>query len=219
MGEVGREAGSGGGERGACTIFWPGFYLSSPFSSADWGLRPAARGRRLGGSADSPTGGVGGDWRVRTPRALRAPSASSLEPRTPSGHARLLADRPAGSSRELRWKGMTTPITPPCPTTDSSRFSAPSSCPCGPRPTSKTPSCATKPHARRRAHASTSPRLQRGSSRADKARVFGIARGEAAEAAAAVEIAALSGDTSAEHAQRCVALASEVYALLSGLMR
>ena len=56
-------------------------------------------------------------------------------------------------------------------------------------------------------------------STADKARVFGIARGEAAEAAAAVEIAALCGDTSAEHAERCVALASEVYALLSSLIR
>lgn len=56
-------------------------------------------------------------------------------------------------------------------------------------------------------------------STADKARVFGIARGEAGEAAAAVEIAALAGDTSAAAAERCIALASEVFALLTGLIR
>ena len=42
-------------------------------------------------------------------------------------------------------------------------------------------------------------------SRADKARVFDIARGEAVKAIAAVEIAAHAGDTAPEHAQRCAA--------------
>lgn len=54
---------------------------------------------------------------------------------------------------------------------------------------------------------------------ADRARVFGIARGEAAEAAAAVEIAAVAGDASAEDAERCVAVADRLVALLSGLAR
>jgi four helix bundle protein len=56
-------------------------------------------------------------------------------------------------------------------------------------------------------------------SRADKARVFGIARGEAVEAAAAVEIAAAAGDAAEEAAQRCVALADRLVALLTGLIR
>src|SRR5688572_27711851 len=43
-------------------------------------------------------------------------------------------------------------------------------------------------------------------SRADAARVFAIARGEAMEACAAVQIAALSGDTTDEHLQTCRAL-------------
>jgi len=55
--------------------------------------------------------------------------------------------------------------------------------------------------------------------RADKARAFAIARGEAVEAVAAVEIAALSGDASAEDAARCVAVGSRVVALLTGLIR
>jgi len=54
---------------------------------------------------------------------------------------------------------------------------------------------------------------------ADQARVFAIARAEAMEAVAAVEIAALFGDTSNEHAQRVVALGNEVYALLTRLIR
>lgn len=56
-------------------------------------------------------------------------------------------------------------------------------------------------------------------SRADKARVFAIARGEAVEAIAAVEIAAHAGDTTFDHAQRCVAIGGRLVALLSGLMR
>ncbi|NUO52736.1 MAG: four helix bundle protein [Polyangiaceae bacterium] len=54
---------------------------------------------------------------------------------------------------------------------------------------------------------------------ADKARVFSIARGEAVEAVAAVEIAGYAGDTTAEASERCVALGARVVALLSGLMR
>src|SRR5262249_26522591 len=42
--------------------------------------------------------------------------------------------------------------------------------------------------------------------RADKARAFAIARGEAVEAIAAVEIAAATGDASEEAAARCVAI-------------
>jgi four helix bundle protein len=56
-------------------------------------------------------------------------------------------------------------------------------------------------------------------SRADKARVFAIARGEAVEAVAAVEIAALSGEADAAAAARCVELANRVVALLTGLIR
>lgn len=56
-------------------------------------------------------------------------------------------------------------------------------------------------------------------SRADKARVFAIARGEAVEAVAAVEIAAHAGDTTHEHAARCVLLGHRLVALLTGLIR
>jgi four helix bundle protein len=56
-------------------------------------------------------------------------------------------------------------------------------------------------------------------SRADKARVFAIARGECVEAVAAVEIAALAGDTDPLAAGRCVALADVVVRLLTGLIR
>ena len=55
--------------------------------------------------------------------------------------------------------------------------------------------------------------------RADKARAFAIARGEAVEAVAAVEIAALSGEADAAAAARCVELANRVVALLTGLVR
>ena len=54
---------------------------------------------------------------------------------------------------------------------------------------------------------------------ADRRRVFAIARGEAAEAAAAVEIAALGGECSREQAARVQQLAGRAVALLSGLMR
>ncbi|MBX3219935.1 MAG: four helix bundle protein [Labilithrix sp.] len=56
-------------------------------------------------------------------------------------------------------------------------------------------------------------------SRADKARVFAIARGEAVEAVAAVEIAAHAGDTSFEDAERCVVIGHRLVALLTGLIR
>jgi four helix bundle protein len=56
-------------------------------------------------------------------------------------------------------------------------------------------------------------------SRADKARVFAIARGEAVEAVAAVEIAAHAGDTTHESAQRCVLIGHRLVALLTGFIR
>jgi four helix bundle protein len=54
---------------------------------------------------------------------------------------------------------------------------------------------------------------------ADKARVFGIARGEVVEACAALEIAGVLGTASACSVESGVALASRLVALLSGLMR
>jgi four helix bundle protein len=56
-------------------------------------------------------------------------------------------------------------------------------------------------------------------SRADRARVFAIARGEVVEACAAVEIAGVLGATSAESVRVCVALGSRLVALLTGLIR
>ncbi len=56
-------------------------------------------------------------------------------------------------------------------------------------------------------------------SRPDKARAFTIARGEACEAAAAVEIAALCGDASAASAAEVARVASRLVALLTGLIR
>jgi four helix bundle protein len=55
--------------------------------------------------------------------------------------------------------------------------------------------------------------------RADKARSFAIARAEAVEAAAAVEIAALCGDAPAERAHDVAHIASRLVALLTGLVR
>jgi four helix bundle protein len=56
-------------------------------------------------------------------------------------------------------------------------------------------------------------------SHADTSRVFAIARGEAVEAIAAIEIAGYAGDTTNEAAQACLALGARLVALLSGLMR
>ena len=56
-------------------------------------------------------------------------------------------------------------------------------------------------------------------SRADRARVFGIARGEAMEAAAAVEIAVLAGDTDPASFDVCLPIAGRLVALLTGLCR
>ena len=53
----------------------------------------------------------------------------------------------------------------------------------------------------------------------DKVRVFMIARGEAVEAAAAVEIAARCGDARTEALQRLLPVASRLVALLTGLIR
>ncbi len=55
--------------------------------------------------------------------------------------------------------------------------------------------------------------------RADKARSFAIARAEAVEAAAAVEIAALCGDAGAEPAREVARVADRLVALLTGLVR
>jgi four helix bundle protein len=55
--------------------------------------------------------------------------------------------------------------------------------------------------------------------RADKARAFTIARGEAVETAAAVEIAALCGEARAEAALEVARLADRLVALLTGLVR
>jgi four helix bundle protein len=54
---------------------------------------------------------------------------------------------------------------------------------------------------------------------ADKARVYAIARGEACETAAALDIGAAGGDCSVQSAQAAGALARKLYALLSGLIR
>ena len=54
---------------------------------------------------------------------------------------------------------------------------------------------------------------------ADKARVFAIARGECVEAAAAVEIAALADDTTADAAETVIFAANRLYAMLTGLAR
>ena len=56
-------------------------------------------------------------------------------------------------------------------------------------------------------------------SRADKARVFAIARGEAVEAVAAVEIAAHAGDTTEACAERCIVIGNRLVALLTGFIR
>ena len=55
--------------------------------------------------------------------------------------------------------------------------------------------------------------------RADKARAFAIARAETVEAAAAVEIAALCGDTSAARAEEVARIADRLVAMLTGLVR
>ena len=55
--------------------------------------------------------------------------------------------------------------------------------------------------------------------RGDKARAFAIARAEASEAAAAVEIAALCGDATEAAAARVAAVASRLVAMLTPLVR
>ena len=56
-------------------------------------------------------------------------------------------------------------------------------------------------------------------SRPDKARAFAIARAEAGEAAAAVEIAAACGDASPARSAEVNRVASRLVALLTGLIR
>src|SRR5262249_19953261 len=55
--------------------------------------------------------------------------------------------------------------------------------------------------------------------RADKARAYTVARGEAVECAAALEIAALLGSARGEDASRVAALANSVVAMLTRLIR
>jgi len=54
---------------------------------------------------------------------------------------------------------------------------------------------------------------------ADRRRVFAIARGEAAEAVGAVQIAAISGECAVKSAEDARRLGGRVAALLSGLIR
>ena len=56
-------------------------------------------------------------------------------------------------------------------------------------------------------------------SRADKARVFGIARAEAGEAAAAVEIAVAAGDADEGALEAVLASADRFIAMMTGLIR
>lgn len=56
-------------------------------------------------------------------------------------------------------------------------------------------------------------------SKADKARAFTIARGEALEASAALEVAAITGEASSEDVARCERLTDRLYGLLTGLIR
>lgn len=56
-------------------------------------------------------------------------------------------------------------------------------------------------------------------SAADQKRVYAIARGEASEAAAALDIAAVAGMCSPDFARTGGAIARRAYALLSGLIR
>jgi four helix bundle protein len=53
----------------------------------------------------------------------------------------------------------------------------------------------------------------------DKARAFSIARGEATEAVAALEIAELAGDARSGSAARAIPIADRLVALLTGLIR
>jgi len=56
-------------------------------------------------------------------------------------------------------------------------------------------------------------------SRADKARVYAIARGECVECVAAVEIAAAAGDAIEEAVRNAVQCGTEVYLMLGALVR
>ncbi len=55
--------------------------------------------------------------------------------------------------------------------------------------------------------------------RPDKARAYAIARGECLEACAAIEIASLCGATSSERYDAVAAIAGELYAMLTALVR
>ncbi|HLV64624.1 MAG TPA: four helix bundle protein [Polyangiaceae bacterium] len=56
-------------------------------------------------------------------------------------------------------------------------------------------------------------------SRADKGRAFTIARGEALEAFAALEVASVVGDADPADVARCLVITDRLYALLTGLLR
>jgi four helix bundle protein len=55
--------------------------------------------------------------------------------------------------------------------------------------------------------------------RADQARAFTVARGEAVECAAALEIAALLGDARNDDAAKVASLANSIFAMLTRLIR
>ncbi|HEY6908093.1 MAG TPA: four helix bundle protein [Myxococcales bacterium] len=56
-------------------------------------------------------------------------------------------------------------------------------------------------------------------SSADQKRVYAIARGEASEATAAIQIAALAGDCRRESGEKATASGRRLYGLLTGLIR
>ena len=73
-----------------------------------------------------------------------------------------------------------------------------------------------------RAAKSTALNIAEGAARvspADRSRVFAIARGEAMEATAAVEIAVLAGDAEQVALEACLPIADQLFALLTGLAR
>jgi four helix bundle protein len=83
---------------------------------------------------------------------------------------------------------------------------------------SRTPSSVTRPCVRPRVSACHIAEAVGRRSPADKARVFGIARGELLEVAAALEIAAIAYDTRIRNQSRC-RRHHRPYALLTGLSR
>ena len=84
---------------------------------------------------------------------------------------------------------------------------------------SRTPSSVTRPCVRPRVSACHIAEAVGRRSPADKARVFGIARGELLEVAAALEIAAIAYDTTSATNHAAAVITDRLYALLTGLSR